>query len=156
MITPEMPACGLVRQAVLNNQSDRQRDDAMRVMGLWQGVLGHVGVEVFPTTRATVLRINQVNITWPPGNPIADVMENASGCSAAKTGFTTMRTRAMGEVAAAMNDLGFGQIFGSCDAFGGIRQILSRTRHDKALLGQLVWPRDLHNPRVRVIADCLF
>jgi hypothetical protein len=44
----------------------------------------------------------------------------------------------MGEVARALNDLGFGQIFGSRDAFRRIRQILSRARHDKALLGQLV------------------
>jgi hypothetical protein len=82
-----------------------------------------------------MLRVNEVNIARPPGKQIADVMKDAPGCSAAKTGLATTRTRAMGEVAAAMNDLGFGQIFGSRDAFGGIRQILSRAGHDKALLG---------------------
>jgi len=138
MIAPQVPAGGLVRQAIFNDQSDRQRDDAMRVMGLGQGVLGHVGVEVFPTTRATMLRVNKVNITRPPSNQIADVMKDASGCSAAKTGLATTWARAMGEVAAAMNDLGVGQIFGSRDARGGIRQILSRARHDKDLLGPLV------------------
>jgi hypothetical protein len=137
MIAPQVPAGGLIGQAVLNDQSDRQRNDAMRVMGLGQGVLGHVGVEVFPATRATMLRVHEVNSARPPGNQIAHVMEDASGCSAAKTGLATTRTRAMGEVAGAMNDLGFGQIFGSRDAFRGIRQLLSRARHDEALLSQL-------------------
>ena len=49
----------------------------------------------------------------------------------------------MAEVAAAMNDFGFRQIFGSRDAFRSIRQILSWARHSNALLGQLVWPRNL-------------
>jgi hypothetical protein len=51
----------------------------------------------------------------------------------------------MGEVSAAMNDLGFGQIFGARDAFRDIRQIQSGARHGKALLGQLVWPRNLQH-----------
>jgi hypothetical protein len=62
----------------------------------------------------------------------------------------------MRKVAGAMKDLGFGQIFRSREAFRGIRQIMSRARHDKALLGQLVWPRILQDSPVRVIVKCLF
>jgi hypothetical protein len=138
MIAPQVPTGGLIRQAVLDDESNRQRNNAMGVMGLGQGVFGHVRVEVLPTARAPMLRVNQMNIARSPGNQIAHVMEDASGGSAAKTGLATARTRAMGKVASAMDDLGFGQIFGSRDAFRDVRHILSGARHSKALLGQLV------------------
>jgi hypothetical protein len=138
MIAPQVPTGGLIRQAILDNKSHGERNDAVRVVGSGQGVVGHVRVEVFATARATVLRVNEVNIARPPGNQIAHVVQDASGCSAAETGLVATRTRAMREIPCAMNDLGFGQIFGSRDAFRGIRRILSRARHDKALLGQLV------------------
>jgi hypothetical protein len=138
MIAPQVPTGGLIRQAVLNHESHGQGNDAMRVMSLGQGVVGHVGVEMLAATGTAMLRVTKVDVAWPTGNQVAHVVEDASGCAAAKTGLATTRTRAMGEVAGAMNDLGFGQIFGSRDACRGIRQILSRARHDKALLGQLV------------------
>ena len=51
MIAPEVPACSLIGQAVLDNQSHRQGDDAMRVVGLGHGVVGHVGVEVLSAAQ---------------------------------------------------------------------------------------------------------
>jgi hypothetical protein len=138
MIAPQVPAGDLIGQAVLHNESDGQRNDAMRVMSLGQRVVGHVRVEMFPARRATMLRVNEVDVARPTCNQIPNVVKNASPGSAAETRFVTTRTRAMGEVSAAINDLRFGQIFGSCDAFRDIRQILSGARHDKALLGQLV------------------
>jgi len=125
-------------------------------MGFGQGVVGHVGVEVFPTARATMLRVNEVNVARPPGNQVAHIMQDASGGSATETGFVTTRTRAMREVASAMNDLGFGQILRSRDTFRGIGHISSRAGHDKALLGQLVWSRNIHDSRDRVMVKCLF
>ena len=108
MIAPQMPTGGLIRQAVLDDESHGERNDAMGVVSLGQGVFGRVRVEMFSAGRATMLRVNEVNVARPTGNQIAHVVEEASSCSAAKTGLATTRTRAMAEVAGAMNDLGFG------------------------------------------------
>jgi len=85
-----------------------------------------------------MLGVHQMNLAWPPGNDITEVAQDALSGSAPKTGFATAWARAMREVPAALNDPGSRQIFESRDAFRSIRQILSRARHDKALLGQLV------------------
>jgi esterase/lipase superfamily enzyme len=138
MIAPQVPTGGLIGQAILDDESHGQRNDAMGVVSSRQGVVGHVRVKVFATARATMLRVDEVNVARTPRNQVAHVVKDTSACSAAETGFVTTRTGAMREVASAMNDLGFGQIFGSRDAFRGIRQILSRARHGNALLGQLV------------------
>ena len=37
----------------------------MGVMGFGQGVVGHVRVEVLATTRAPVLRVDDVDVAWP-------------------------------------------------------------------------------------------
>jgi hypothetical protein len=156
LIAPQMPTGGLIRQAVLDDESHGHADNTVSVVGLGQGVVGHVRVEMLPTARAMMLRVDQMNLARPPSHDVADVVQDALSGSAAKTGFAATGTRSMREVPAAMNDFGFGQIFGSRDAFRGIRQISSGARHGKALLGQSVWPRNLQNSLVRVIAECLF
>jgi hypothetical protein len=100
---------------------------------------------MFPARSATMLGVNEVDVARSTGNQVPNVVKNASARSAAETRFVTTRTRTMGEVSAAVNDLGFGQIFRARDAFRDIRQIQSRARHGKALLGQLVWPRNLQD-----------
>jgi hypothetical protein len=156
VVAPEVPAGGLIGQAVLHDEPHGQGNDAMRVVGFGQGIVGHVRVEVFATARATMLRVYEVNIVRPTRNQVAHVVQDASACSAAETRLVATRTGAMREVPGAMNDLGLGQIFGSRDAFRGIGQILSGARHSKALLGQLVWSRNLQDLRIRVIAKYLF
>jgi hypothetical protein len=156
VIAPQVPTGGLIGQAVLDDESHRQGDDPMRVMGFGHGVVGHVRVEMFPAMRATMLGVNEVDVAWPTGNQIADVVQNPTAGSAPETRFVTTRTGTMGEIPAAMNNPGFGQIFGSRNAFRDIRQILSGAKHSKALLGQLVWPRNLQDLLVRVMAKCLF
>jgi hypothetical protein len=83
-------------------------------------------------------------------------MQDALARSAPKTGFATTGTRAMCEVPRTANDLGFGKIFGSRDAFRGIRKILTGSKHGKALLGWLFQPRKLRDLLVSVMATCLF
>lgn len=55
------------------------------------------------------------------------------------------------EIAATLDDLGLGQILGPHDAFGGIRQVLSRSWHGTALLGTALQARNLPKIRRRVI-----
>jgi len=62
----------------------------------------------------------------------------------------------MREVPRAANDLRFGQILGSSNAFRRIGQILSWSKHRKALLGQTIQPRNLRDLLVSDILNCLF
>jgi hypothetical protein len=146
----------LIGQAVLDDESDGQGNDTMGVMGLGQAVVRHVRVEVFPTARATMLGVDKVNVAWPTGNQVTNIVQNSFSGSAAETGSATKGTKAMREVPRAANDFGFGKIFRSRDAFRGIGQILSRSRHGKALLGQAFQPRNLQDLLVSVMAKCLF
>jgi hypothetical protein len=101
------------------------------------------------------LGVDQMNLARPPSHDVADVVQDSLSGLAAKTGFAATGTRSMPEAPAAMDDLGFGQIFGSRDAFRGIREISSGARHRRALLGRSVWPRNLQDSLVRVIAKRL-
>jgi hypothetical protein len=114
-------------------------------MGLGQGVVGHVCVEVLTAMRATMLGVYDVDVARATGNEVPHIMKDSFASTVAETGLATNGTRPMREVATALNDLSFGQIFGSRDAFRDVGQILSGTRHRKALLGQLVWPRNLQH-----------
>jgi len=143
VVAPQMPTGGLIGQAVLDDESHGQGDDAMGIMGPRHGVVGHVCVEVFAAVGAAMLGIHEVNVARAPGNQISHVVKDSFASTAAETRLATGGTMPMAEVAAAMNDFGFRQIFGSRDTFRSIRQILSWARHSNALLGQLVWPRNL-------------
>jgi hypothetical protein len=156
VIAPEVPAGGLIRQAILHDEPHGQGNDAMGVMGFGQGIVGHVRVEVLPTTRASMLRVDDEDIAWTTEHQVANVMQNPLARSASKTGFPTEGTRTMREVPGAANDLRGGQIFGSSDALGDIREIPSWSRHGKALLGQVSRPRNLQDLLVSVMVKCLF
>jgi hypothetical protein len=145
MIAPEVPTGDLIRQAVLDNESHRQGNNAVGVMGLGQCVVGHVRVEILAAPRAPMLRVNQVDVARPTGNQIPNVMKDSFSGAVAKARSIATGARSMREVAATFNNLGSGQIFGSRNAFRDVRQILSGARHSKALLGQLVWPRNLQD-----------
>jgi hypothetical protein len=145
VITPQVPAGGLIGQAVLHNEPNGQCNDTMGVMGLGQGVVGHVRVEVLPAASATMLRVDDVDIARATSNQVSHVMQNAFACTVAEAGLVADRTTATPEVPAPAHDLGFGQILGTSDAFRWVRQILSGARHSKALLGHVVWPRNLRD-----------
>src|ERR1700736_6117750 len=77
MVAPQMPARGLVRQAVLDHESHREGDDAMGVVSLGQGVIGAVSVKRLSTMRTAMNGVNQVNVLRASGNQVADVMQDA-------------------------------------------------------------------------------
>jgi hypothetical protein len=92
-----------------------------------------------------MLGVNEVDVARATANQVPHVVKNTFAGPVAETRPVTIGTKPTREVAAALNDLGCGQIFGSRDAFRDVRQILSGSRHSKALLGQLVWPRNLQH-----------
>jgi len=62
-----------------------------------------------------------------------------------------VRTRLPSEIAAAFDDLRFGQILHTSDALGGIGQVFSRSRHGMTLLGNASQAQKLPEIRHRVI-----
>ena len=156
MIAPQMPTGGLVRQVILDDESHGQGDDAVSVMGFGPSVVGHVGVEVFSASCATVLGIKKEDVAWPTGDEIADVMQDPRARSTTKAGFAAPGTTSMLEVSRTVNDLGLRKIIGTHDTFRGIGQIQSWSEHGKALLGTIVQPRNLQELRASVTAKCLF
>src|SRR5271166_4300882 len=100
-----------------------------------------------------MLGINQVNVFRPSGHQVAHVMQDACARVMAVASFSASRTTIMFEVPTASNDSRFGQILGANDALGSVRQILSRSRHGKALLGQAAWPRNLRHFRDSVTTN---
>lgn len=84
-----------------------------------------------------------MDIVRPPRKQVAEVVQHTSVGSVAETGFSAMRTGTLPKVAAAMQDLRLGKVFGACDAFRDIREILSWSRHGKALLGHALLAKNL-------------
>jgi hypothetical protein len=136
MVTPQVPAGGLIGQAVLHDEADRQRNDTMGVMSFGQSIVGHVGVEVFATCAAVMLGVGDVNIPRPPQYKIPDVVKDALACSIPIARLAAPRARPMLEVATSRYDFRFGQIFRLRDPLRGVRKVFSGTEHGAALLGQ--------------------
>src|SRR6516162_937938 len=125
----------------------------MRVVGLGRRVVGHVRVEALAALGAAVLRVNQFNITRPPVNQIAHVVQQSGAGAMSRTRPAALGTREVRIVATASNDSRLRQIFWTRDAFGGVWNVLSGTRHGNALLGQVPSARNLRHLPAGVMVD---
>ncbi len=94
-----------------------------------------------------MLRVAELNVAWPTRDKIAHVMQRASALPMAIGAVSAMGARTSPEVSAAVHNLGFGQLLDAGDAFRGIGQMLSHSRHGKALLGLLVPGRKISQNR---------
>src|SRR5262249_26686020 len=137
MIAPQMPAGGLIGQAILHDESHGQRNDAMGVAGFGRSIFGRVRVEESVALGATVLRIDEIDVAGSTSDEVAQVVQHPGARPIAKARFPASRARETWIVATASDDLCFGKIFRARDALGGIWQILTGTRHSNALRGQL-------------------
>jgi hypothetical protein len=87
--------------------------------------------------------VGKMNIVWAARNQITDLVQHPL-CAAMPIGtMAALWTRLSPIVATTLDDLRFGQIFDACDALRGIRQVLSRPWHDKALLGNVLQAHNL-------------
>jgi hypothetical protein len=137
VITPQMPTRRLVGQAVRDDESHGQGNDAVGEMGLGQGVVRRIRVEESVALGAAVLRVAEFEIAGFPRHEVARIVETTSAGAISKTRFAAPGAREMRVVAAASNDLGFEQIYGACDPLGGVWRILAGAEHDDALLGKM-------------------
>ena len=137
MVSPKAPTGHAIRQTVLHDQSHGQVDHAVRVVTARRSQCRHVRVEVLPALGAIVHRIGELNVVWPTREKVAQIMKRSMGSSISITtaptacaGTTTMTTTAL-------NGLRLWKIFGACDAFGGIWNVPTWSRHGGALLGNV-------------------
>jgi hypothetical protein len=145
MIAPQVPAGGLIRQAVLDDEAHGQRNNAMGVAGFGQRVFGRVRREVATALGAVMLRVDEMEVTRSGGDQVPHVVKDAREDTVARAPFPTSRAVLVLEVAAAPNDLGFRQILRAGDTRGGVGQVCAGTRHGKALLGQAFPARNLRH-----------
>jgi hypothetical protein len=153
MVTPQMPAGSLIRQAILHDEAYGQRNNTMGVMGFGQSIVGHVGVEVFATGSAVMLGVGDVNIPRTPQYEISNVVQNALPRSIPVARLAALRTRPMLEVATSGYDFRFGQIFRLGDSLCGVRKILSGTEHDAALFDKGFPAKKLPKPSGEVMPN---
>src|SRR5205823_12549296 len=66
MVSPEVPACWPVRQAVLDHEPHRQVHHAVGVLTTGWGEIGEVRVKVLATLRTVMLRIGDDEMPWTP------------------------------------------------------------------------------------------
>jgi hypothetical protein len=132
MFSPESPTGGAIRQAVLDDQSDGGVDDAACVVAAGFGQVGHVGIEVLAAAGAIMLGIDQDDITGPPGEGVAQVVESASCQAVAVGAMAASRTGPPAIIAALASDLGLGKIVDACGALGGVGAVFAGSRHSMA------------------------
>jgi hypothetical protein len=118
--------------------------DAVGVVALGEGKVGHVGVEAASATGAAVLGVGDDEVDRPAAAGIAQVMESSLGHAAAAGRVATARTAAPQVVAAALLPVRGGQVLHSRDSFGDIGDILARACHRPLLqLEQAVGVRNM-------------
>ena len=125
MFSPEGPAGGAIRQAILNDEADGGVDDASGVVAAGVGEVGHVGVEVLAAAAAVVRRAEQDDVAGPTGEGVPQIVEGAAGDPIAVGAVAAPRAGAPPVVAATDADLGLGQVLGSIDAEGRVGAIFA-------------------------------
>lgn len=100
-----------------------------------------------------MLRVRKMELPGPSGDEIPDIVQHAREHGVAKAGLGTAGTQTPLAIAAPSHDLRFGQILRTGDPFSGIRQILTGTRHSKALLGHVISARNLRDPLAWVMEN---
>jgi hypothetical protein len=151
MIAPQVPARGLIGQAVFDDEAHGQGNDTMRVAAFGQRVCGHVRREVSAALGAVMLRVDKMEVTRSGGDQVPHVVKNTREDTVAWATFPASRTLLVFEVAAAPNDLGFRQILWAGDTLSGVGPVCTGTGHGKALLGQAFPARNLRLLRVSSI-----
>lgn len=142
VVTPQVPFCGLVRQAVLGNESDGQVLDTACVQALGPSQVGEVGGEVAVAVGAVMPGEGDGQIDGAADSWVAEVVQGARSGGAASGTATTARAAAGLVVAAARFDPGLGEILDAGDPLSRVGDIFAGSVHGYALHSQL--PSYLH------------
>src|SRR3954452_13746553 len=106
----------------------------MGVAGLGRGQVRHVGSEVAVTPGAIMLGVGEPDLTGPAPQRVAQIIQGASENPVPGAGLAALRTRPMGVIATARDELRVRKHPGIGDAQSGVRRVDCRTKHGIALL----------------------
>jgi hypothetical protein len=129
MVSPQVPTCRAIGQAVLDHEPHRQIDDAVGIVTARWCQIREVGVEVLATLRTGVLRIGNEQVAGTPGVEVAEIMQRALLALIAIGLVPTTRTGVLYGVATAVKNLWLGEILRACNAFRGIGPIDAGSWH---------------------------
>src|SRR5215469_10071186 len=147
VVTPEVPAGGLIGQAVLGHQADGQILDAAGVVAPGQGQVGQLGGEVEVAVTAVMAGEGDNEVDGAAGTRVAQVVQ-----ATRRNGVTAGAKAAAGAtaglvVAAAAFDTGLGKVLDGGNALGDVGDVLAWSEHGCALLTQA--PLYLHFTPIR-------
>jgi hypothetical protein len=108
-------------------------------MGVGQGQIQHVGVEIVSTGSATVLRIGDLQLTGFARPRVAQVVERPLGRPQPRCPLSTPRTATPAVIAGPAHDLWRGKILDPLNAFRGIGHIAAGAIHDHTSQRPLSW-----------------
>jgi hypothetical protein len=129
VVAPEVPAGGLVGQAVFGDQADSPLLDTARVLTVRQSQVGNITGEAAATAGAAMAGEGDDQIDGAIGPGISEVMEGTASDGIAAGAMATARAGARRPIAAAPLEAGLGQVFGPSGTLGDIRNILPWTSH---------------------------
>ena len=101
-------------------------------MGVGQGQVEHVGVEIASAGGTAMLRIGHLKFSRPAGHRIAQIVQRPTGRPKPIRPASAPGTGASRVIPRPSNDLGRGKVFDASHAFGGVGNIASRAIHDRA------------------------
>jgi hypothetical protein len=129
VIAPQVPTCGLVRQAIFDDEPDGPLLDAAGVAAVRQSQVGKVTGEATATAEAAMAGESDNQVHGTVGPSIPEVMERAAAHGIAAGAVSTARAGSCWPVAAATIAARFGKVFDTRDALCDIRDILTWTAH---------------------------
>ena len=125
----------------------------MGVVSLGPRVVRRIDIEKLGAVGTAMLRVREMDLPRPPGDEIPDIVQHSCEHGVSKAGLVTAGTRPLLEITAPSHDLRFGQIVRMGDPFRGIWQILTGSRHSKALLGLVISAPNLRDCLACVMAN---
>src|SRR6266487_1055063 len=133
VVSPEVPTRRPVRHAVLDHQSYRQINHAVRVLTAGWRQVRQVRMKVLATLGAVMLRIRDHEITRTPQVEIPQVVQCPLELFVPIGLVTTMWTRLSRVDTTGRDDLWRWHVGNRGDPFGGIGSIRTRTEHSFVL-----------------------
>src|SRR5664280_2912923 len=131
VVSPKVPTGRAIGHAVLDHQADRPLLHAVGVMALGQGQVIHVGVETPPARGALMGGVGYVNVQGPAATVVAQVVQDAMRLAAATSLPAAVGTLPPSIIPASPFDSGWRQILHPRDPLGGIRNVVTRSVHDR-------------------------
>ncbi|MBV8399510.1 MAG: hypothetical protein JOZ17_12330 [Acetobacteraceae bacterium] len=129
VLAPQVPTGVAVGQAIFRDKTDGTLLDTASVQAGGPSQVRDITGEAATAAEAAMAGESDHQVNRAVSPSITEVMEGAGGHGIAACAVTTARAGSRRPVATAPLNAGFGQIFDTRDALGGIRDIFPWTSH---------------------------